>query len=178
MDQSHSTHAEDVLDDSSSVSQAMVQRISQADTQRLASVKQQFQASILQPAPQQPPQPVVQPSNQPMAVPEPSTQTRVKNPQIPVPDSPTPEFNPYPSSIHQKVLSPSGDNQQKNLVKPTNPAQIQPNPIAQAQKPSETEVSPDIMRLANNHDLSISGLAREANRLKDDNGEEVVISLH
>jgi hypothetical protein len=77
-----------------------------------------------------------------------------------------PHFNPYPTNIHQRIIQPSGGQDPA-----TPPAQ------AQAQKqPSEDTVSPDIMRLANNNDLSISALAHEAQRLKGKD-EEVVISL-
>lgn len=88
----------------------------------------------------------------------------------PTPAEPTvaPKFNPYPT-IHQKVINPDG-------TQPT---------IAQPQKPKEqpssampAAVSPDIMRLANNNDLSISAIAREAHRLQEGDEGEVVISLH
>ncbi len=38
-------------------------------------------------------------------------------------------------------------------------------------------VSPDTIRLANNKDLTISAIAREAHRLEEKDGEEVIISL-
>ena len=39
-------------------------------------------------------------------------------------------------------------------------------------------VSPDIMRLASNNDLSISAIAHEAHRLQEGDEGEVVITLH
>lgn len=75
-----------------------------------------------------------------------------------------PIFNPYPT-IHQKVVSPTG----------------QP-PVQKAEDKAASTmtapVSPDIMRLANNNDLSISAIAREAHRLEEGDEGEVVISLH
>ena len=67
--------------------------------------------------------------------------------------------------MHQQVISPSG-------------AKTEPQPTAKqepAKQASASTVSPDIMRLANNNDLSISTLAHEAHRLQ--NEEEVEISL-
>lgn len=72
-------------------------------------------------------------------------------------------YNPYPSSMHQKVILPAGQQ------KPT------PPPV---QKPAVTPtVSPDIIRLANST-LSVSGIAHEAQRLQARQGEEVEIKLH
>lgn len=54
-------------------------------------------------------------------------------------------------------------------------------PAQPVKKPaSANTVSPDIINLANNADLSIETIAREANRIQSkniDDGEEVVISL-
>jgi hypothetical protein len=45
-------------------------------------------------------------------------------------------------------------------------------------KPLTQTVSPDIMRLASNNDLSISAIAHEAHRLQEGDEGEVVIKLH
>ncbi len=151
------SHAEDILDETASVSQAFSQKIAQADNAHLEAVRQQFQTATQQPA-----DPVVSqaPSQDPVATP-------VMSPVAPAPivDEAVPadvHFDPYPNSMHQHVLSPTG---------------ASPQPVQKPQaEPSETTVSPDILRLANNNDLSISALAREAHRLGDET-EEVVISL-
>lgn len=76
------------------------------------------------------------------------------------------DFNPYPAAIHQKVISPSG------------PASVTATGDNKPQASSDDTVSPDIIRLATNKDLSISTIAREAQRLRDrTEGEEVVVSL-
>ena len=64
----------------------------------------------------------------------------------------------------------------------------QPAPPAPPQAPIENntpsvkQVSPDIISLANNPDLSVETISREANRIKQKEGalaeDEVVISLH
>lgn len=73
-------------------------------------------------------------------------------------------FNPYPSSMHQKVINPLGEgNDDQNTTTP---------PADQA---VPKQVSPDIIRLANNNDLTVSAIAREAHALPS---EEVVVSLH
>ncbi len=91
-------------------------------------------------------------------------------PSAPV-DGPQPSlrYNPYPT-IHQKVVLPSG-------AKTSAPQQVQKEPKTN-QGSMTAAVSPDIMRLANNNDLSISALAREAHRLQEGDEGEVVIALH
>lgn len=70
------------------------------------------------------------------------------------------QYNPYPTSMNQAVIQPL--NEPENNVNTSN-------------KP----VSADIIKLANNADLSIETIAREANRIqkKQDMEQEVVISL-
>lgn len=105
-------------------------------------------------------------------------------------------FNPYPT-IHQSVVQPlsaddqitsdmpAGDATNGQFFEPQAPVQQASqtqSPVPQAAQPdkstSETAVSPDIIKLVNNSDLSIETIAREAHRIQDrDEGEEVVISL-
>jgi len=89
----------------------------------------------------------------------------VKNGQVatqtPIPEPANINYNPYPASMHQKVIQPPGTKR--------------PEPV---QKPAVTEpVSPDIIRLATSN-LSVSAIANEAKRLEAKKGEEVVIKLH
>ncbi len=86
-------------------------------------------------------------------------------------------YNPYPNSMHQHVVSPLGS----HPPKPQKSIAPEPTAISPANNPPATspeQVSPDIMRLANNNDLSISALANEAHRLEGKDNEEVVINLH
>jgi len=148
------SHAEDVLDAKSNVAQAFDQRIAQSDENRMSAVRQQFQTAVQQPEPPTQTPPV---SNQP-TIDEPPSDLR---------------YDPYPSSMHQHVVSPSGQPRPAAVPDPTQPATKKP-PVQNA---SAETVSPDIIRLANNNDLSISAIASEARRLSDDDGSEVVISL-
>lgn len=83
-------------------------------------------------------------------------------------NSSTPTYDPYPSHIHQNVIQPASI---------TQPPASPPEP-PKAQASSLETVSPDIMRLATNKDLSISTIAREAQRLREqEESEEVVVSF-
>ncbi|MEP7204844.1 MAG: hypothetical protein ABI716_01465, partial [Candidatus Saccharibacteria bacterium] len=86
-----------------------------------------------------------------------------------------PTFNPYPTDIQQSVIQPLG---QSTTPPPATPAPIA-QPVAAPQTTSEKPVSAGIMNLANNTDLSIETIAREAHRIsaREDMSEEVVISL-
>ncbi len=94
----------------------------------------------------------------------------------PPPDgnTPAPRFNPYPNAIHQKVVSPY--HVPTPTASPIQPLQKAEEPAPA--KPLTQTVSPDIMRLASNNDLSISAIANEAHRLQDGDEGEVVIKLH
>lgn len=162
------SHAVDVLDETSGVGRSLDQRIAQTDNARMNAVRQQFQTAA------QAPQVVAQPTQ---TTPIPAPQQFQPGPVIDnaaqtiATDEPLPEihYNPYPSDMHQRIISPSVQPSQNTVTTA---------PQAQAEKqPSETTVSPDIMRLATNNDLSISAIAREAHRLKDSDDTEVVVSL-
>ena len=79
------------------------------------------------------------------------------------------EYNPYPD-IQQSVINPLGE--QLKQKQPTNSSKTSVDT-------SEKVVPTGIINLANNPDLSIETIAREANRIqeKQDLTEEVVISL-
>jgi len=150
------SHAEDVLDASSGVAQAFDQRIAASDGARKQAARDQMQAMVTQPAP-------LAPKTQATAAPSPQSATTAT--QEPLPEL---HYNPYPNAIHQHVILPADQAAKQAQAQPVQP---------QAEKqPSSEAVSPDIMRLANNNDLSISALAHEAHRLEN-NDDEVVISL-
>ena len=155
---------EDILDEGSGVARSFDSMIDQADSKRRQEMTQKVHQQASQPAQQQPPQ--APPIADPYATLTPSSPT-------PTVDEPHLMYNPYPNAIHQSVISPLGS---------------QPQPTAQQQNPqpktppatSEKVVSPDIINLANNSDLSIETIAHEANRIHEREKlpeDEVVISL-
>lgn len=76
-------------------------------------------------------------------------------------------------SHHGKVVDPSGTSQPQNT-----PQQTASETDEKKDKQNvTTPVNPDILNLASNKDLNVATIAREANK-KDDDGSEVVISLH
>lgn len=139
--------AEDILDSSSGVAQSIDQRINETDNARLNAVREQFQSAV-QAAPTS--------TNEP----NPATEEDIAAIAADL------HYSPYPA-IHQHVIDPQA-HQQTQPIAPVKP-ELQ-------KQPSTDTVSPDIMRLANTKDLSISALSREAHRLEDD-GKEVVIPL-
>ena len=143
--------ANDILDENSTTAQNINHLINQSDVRRRQEVIQKMQTG--------------------QSATPPPTQT----PQPSQPDNPTPatplQMNPYPT-MHQSVLNPVSGRPAANA-----PVQTQPTATPQA---SVNEVPPAIIELANNRDLSIETIAREANRIQQENklsDEEVVISL-
>lgn len=152
--------AEDILDASGRTSHMIDNQLDRANVRR----REELLARMQQPAPA--------PASSPVA---PQTQA-APQPAIAMPYSNTTlahlSINPYPTSMHQSVIQPLGSQPQQP------PA---PEPPQPAQPPSKPTVSPDIISLANNPDLSIETIAHEANRIKDKQGlpdDEVLISLH
>ena len=143
--------ANDILDENSTTAQNINHLINQSDVRRRQEVIQKMQTG------QSATPPPVQPS------------------QSSQPDNPTPatplQMNPYPT-MRQSVLNPASERPAASA-----PAQTRPTTTPQT---SVNEVSPAIIELANNRDLSIETIAREANRIQQENklsDEEVVISL-
>lgn len=93
-------------------------------------------------------------------------------------------FNPYPTAIRQHVIQPLSSQRESRetptakagLSQPQQPA-APPRPTTHKKSASEIEVSPDIINLANNPDLSISTIAREAQRINQRDENEVEIPL-
>ena len=144
--------ANDILDENSTTAQNINHLINQSDVRRRQEVIQKMQTGqSATPPPTQPPQ-----SSQP---------------DNPTPATPLLQMNPYPT-MRQSVLNPASERPAASA-----PAQTQPTTTPQA---SVNEVPPAIIELANNRDLSIETIAREANRIQQENklsDEEVVISL-
>lgn len=84
------------------------------------------------------------------------------------------KFDPYPSSIHQTVIDPVGE---QKVVKST----AEKKQVDQSdQSTSVKQPSPDIMNLVDNSEgLKVSTLAKQANRIEEKEAEEEVeIKLH
>jgi hypothetical protein len=170
---------EDVLDASSGVAQSFDSMITQSDQRRRQEVVERMHQ-----APQQPAPPV-------MAAPPVFNPYAGLAPAEPVVEEPHLTYNPYPESIHQSVVNPLASQPQPQAPVPQPIAQPVAQPMAPAPQPepvnnpatttSEKPVSPDIISLANNSDLSIETIAHEANRIHQKEEqlpeEEVVISL-
>lgn len=176
--------APDMLDESVGIGQQFDTRLDQADAKRhqemLDRVRNQSAAVTADVVP--PPSGVAQPVMPTYPVPDPYADLSALSPavmlQTPQPDpSATDEpdvdlkFNPYPN-MHQSVVTPMGAAPE--------PVPVQPVPQPEQQKPIEKPLSPDIINLANNPDLSVETIAREANRIHEKeklSEDEVVISL-
>lgn len=172
--------AEDMLDVSGSVTQNFNTMITRSDEARKQAMLQTMQNNIQAAA-----QPVAQTLvssqqlygyNIPQVATPPPAATPILSYQQALPDEHV-AFNPYPSSIHQRVISPTPANDP--AARPTQTPVVQNQPTKQAQAPSKEVLSPDIMRLATSKDLSISTIAREAERLHKKHLEEgeVVVTL-
>lgn len=173
--------AEDVLADTAKVSQSFDAMIDQADIKRRQDMINQMHQP--QPTPVVSPQPVATAPTP--VIPDPyAALTPSQTPQAPDPHL---TFNPYPS-IHQSVIQPIGGAfpmpQPVAAVPPTEPsiqiAQPTQQPEPTQTNSSENLVSPDIINLASNPDLSIETIAHEANRIRqkqEQHDDEVLISL-
>lgn len=190
--------ATDVMDDSIGIGQQFDSLIEQQDAIRKQQMTERFQTAIAQPQSTTAdtfsafPMPVTNTPSELDGI-DVSTMQPVTLPAA------APPFNPYPSQMRQHVVSPSTASQPTGMpvstpsvTEPAQQTRLNPSPLFSPEpiedtppqtqpqndqlSASDNTPSPDIMRLANNNDLSISALAREAHRLEDD-GEEVVISL-
>lgn len=149
---------EDMLDDSSTVTNNFDNMIDKADAKR-----RQDAMNLM--------------NKQPGAFQIPATPDPYAN--LPAPsftqavtaDDPHLSFNPYPTSMHQSVIRPTAELPSQSVPR----SQMEP-PKTTSNQP----VSPGIMNLANNSDLSIETLAHEAKRIREKEEKadsEVVISL-
>jgi len=158
---------QDVLDSSSSASQSLTYKLDQSDVRRhqeAVNIMSQ-KIAVQQPVITQtiPAQPMSQPAIQPPV-------NNYFNSATPAEPSTAPEpvvepsigYNPYPYSMQQTVIQP--------IAAPL---------TAPVPTTSEKVVPAGIINLANNTDLSIEAIAREANRIhkKQDLNQEVIISL-
>lgn len=175
---------EDVLAENAKVSQSFDAMIDQADTKR----RQDMINQMHQQAAPTPPTPA--PAAPPVTIPDPYA-ALTPTPPTPQARDPHVTFNPYPTMIHQSVIQPIGGAfpMPPPVAEPVpTPATAQPQqtqPAIQTPQPiqantSENLVSPDIINLASNPDLSIETIAHEANRIRqkqEHHDDEVLISL-
>jgi len=156
--------AEDMLDDSNNVAQSLDFMIGKSDQKRHQDMLDRMKAPQI-------------PAPAPIATPVVASTT----PIAPDPEPTNLQFNPYPTNMQQSVINPMSD---KPSAKTVTTATTDDQKTAQVTEPiapstSEKVASPDIINLANNSELSIETIAREANRIQSQNDmeEEVVISL-
>lgn len=164
--------AEDVLGEDGGVAHTFDTMITQADERR----RQDMIARMHQATPA--PAPVAIPVADPYATLTQASPAPIVQPAQ-VSDPTSPQFNPYPNAIHQSVVQPlsGGQVMTQPAAAPISTPIPQPNPAVTT---SEKPLSPDIISLANNTDLSIETIQREANRIQqkaEDDGE-VFIALH
>lgn len=150
--------AEDVLDTSTRTAHTIENQLDQANARHRQELINRMQ------------QPV---SQQPVAVPTVAAQqAAAPTPADGADETPHLAINPYPS-MQQSVIQPISDQSQPVATDDTS---------TPPETTSEKVVSPDIINLANNPDLSIETIAHEANRIKEKEEGlpegEVVISLH
>lgn len=176
--------AEDILDNNAPVSQNIDHMIDEADSRRRQEmIDRMHQAPGETPVAAAPTPPIINPydtflSQQPAIQPPQDTFVTMPAPQAPqaAADDTSVHFDPYPADIRQTVIQPLAEQPAKQPAPAVAPSLATPAPST-----SVKPVSPDIINLANQHDLSIETMAREANRIKQKEAKlsenEVVISL-
>ncbi|MDN5275200.1 MAG: uncharacterized protein JWP06_1101 [Candidatus Saccharibacteria bacterium] len=167
---------EDILDTKGGVAQSFETMISQADTRRRREVVERMHQQPTAPPPQQ--------AMTPPPIADPYAAAFTQSVAVDQTNDPHLTYNPYPDSIRQSVISPLGEQRAPaQQPEPQDQAIPVPPPIQQIPPPATSEkvVSPDIINLANNSDLSIETIAHEANRIHQKEQQlpedEVVISL-
>ncbi len=174
---------EDILDNNAPVSQNIDHMIDEADNRRRQEMINRMHQAPVEPAVTPTAPQLTNPydtflSQTPVTAPTEDTFVPMPAPQAPqvAADDTSVHFNPYPADIRQTVIQPLAQQPVKQQPPATTPPATPPTPST-----SVKPISPDIINLANQHDLSIETIAREANRIKQKEKElsedEVVISL-
>lgn len=160
---------QDVLDDNNSVMQAFDYKLNQSNARRHQEMVDLASGKIAAPTSQQ----FNYFSNSP--APEPVSQGMAPTPTY----SQYLDYNPYPEEMRQSVLQPMEADERLPLPEPAAATEITKTPAEPQSTTSEEPVSPDIINLASNNDLSIEAIAHEANRIQEKkiSDQEVVIRL-
>ena len=175
---------EDILDNNAPVSQNIDHMIDEADSRRRQEmINRMHQAPAAAPTPATAAPTITNPydtflNQQPATQPIEDTFVAMPTPQAPqaAADDTSVHFDPYPADIRQTVIRPLAEQPVTQQATVATPPPTAPTPST-----SVKPVSPDIINLANQHDLSIETMAREANRIRQKEAklseDEVVISL-
>lgn len=186
--------APDSFADDSGLAQSFDSMIDKADLAR----RQEMMDRMHSPTPQAP-----SPTPAQIVSPTPLQSQQQTTPSL-APSDDSVAYNPYPS-MRQHVVSPNGTppptptqtvqpvdqtTLDATTATPQPPAPATPveppstqqptQPVAEPETTSENQLSPDIINLANNKDLSVETIAREAHRIEEKShhdDDEVVISL-
>jgi hypothetical protein len=146
----------DIMDKNASLSKSIDTLIAKNDQQRKEAAREKMSSAATQPPPEQ------------AAASAKATAARPSH------DNTSPlHYNPYPSSMHQKVVHTMEEQAERAKLVAAAQAAAAQNPVVKAMP---KQVSPAIMSLVRNGDLSISAIAHEAHRMEDQG--EVVINLH
>lgn len=167
---------EDVLDTQSGVAQSFDTMISQSDARRRQEMIERMRQRAAQPV--TPSTRAVSPEPSAPLAPAPNPYASLAPAAPPSAQDPHLTYNPYPE-MHQSVINPLGASQMAAQTGQAPPQPQIPTPKP-PETPSEPTVSPGIINLANNSDLSIETIAHEANRIHQKESlpeDEVVISL-
>ncbi len=176
--------AQDVFDSNNALAQSFDQMIQEKDAKHRQQLMEMMNkvdeaSKISSTAANLPPQAPInstQNTEDPHHVP---VYNRGAVPQMAQPQNePSVKFNPYPDSIRQAVIQPlSQQTPQPQPVTNSPPAAGSSVHMSETST-SEKPLSPDIINLASNTDLSIEAIAHEANRInKKDEEAEVMIPL-
>lgn len=166
-------NTQDMLDNTNSVAQSFDYLIQQtSERSRQETINMMKQASMQNTAPETVPTPATPATTyeQPTEAPQVQTQPIIPASVEPVVIHTT--INPYIDTSHQKVIQPLSS---QTLTTPPTQNQVVDKP----ESTSKNTISPDIIELASNSDISVETLAKEANRIKtkQSNDDGFVISL-
>lgn len=181
---------DDILDTNTSVANNFGQLMEESTRRMHEEAKQRMLAATAIPEPV--PAPVAQPTYTAQAAQaavatayEAPLQQVSPQPVYPEVVEPVPVFNPYPN-IRQSVMQPLAEEGRVDdpvtETTPTPEVAVATDDAPKSTPANTSEIAPSagIIELANNSDLSIQTIAREANRLKkksEEESDEVIISL-
>jgi len=165
--------------------QARMQTTQQQARDEAVEHMREAQANPAPPVPAQTVSPATSPAPTQAPAPEPTVTAPTQAPASPTSsdaDAGNVEFNPYPTNIHQRVVSPISSGQ-RNKARQADPATTQPAASVNdnsGQQSASTMTQPPsdaILRLANNSDLRVSTIAKEAARIESMEDDQT-IKLH